>query len=299
MTATETITATATATATALSSVPAFAPDGSAPRAIPAGDLAALRRVALDLAEVSAAAIRPWFRQPVPVDDKADATPVSQADREAETVMRDLIARHRPGDGIIGEEYGREAEGADWVWVLDPIDGTSAFLSGLATFGTLIGLCYRGWPVLGIINQPITGECWLGICGQGAWLNGRSVACRPCNQLDQATVFTTDAALFTRPEDAAAYDRLRRATRRRRYGCDCYAYGLLAAGFADLVCEAGLKLHDYAALAPVVQGAGGIMTDWDGRALHMASGDRVLASGDATAHAAALACLAGADPSGG
>lgn len=275
----------------------AVSPAGSADALPPADEMAALRVLAEDLAEVSAAAIRPRFRQPMAVDEKADCTPVTAADRDSEQAMRDLIGRRRPDHGVIGEEHGRDRAQAEWVWVLDPIDGTGAFISGLATFGTLIGLLYRGRPVLGVINQPVTGERWVGLDaggGQvGCWFAGRPATTRPCGGLDRATLFTTGVELFDRPKDAAGFERLRAATRLRRYGCDCYAYGLLAAGFADIVCEAGLKLHDYAALAPVVIGAGGAMTDWEGRPLTLESGDRVLAVGDPRLHAPALALLRG------
>ncbi|WP_041794756.1 histidinol-phosphatase [Pararhodospirillum photometricum] len=244
------------------------------------------------LAEASAALIRPLFRTALVVDDKADASPVTVADRDAEQAMRGLIRQAFPDHGIIGEEYGAENPQAEFVWVLDPIDGTGAFITGMPSFGTLIGLCHQGRPFLGVINQPILNERWLGGRGLGTTFNGLPVRTRPCPAVSQAALYTTAVELFHRAEDSAAFERLRQRAHLRRYGCDCYAYGLLALGHADLVCEAGLKLHDYAALAPVVEGAGGRMTDWEGRPLHIGSGDRVLAAGDAAAHADALALLA-------
>lgn len=248
-------------------------------------------QLAHDLAEVSAAVIRPLFRKPIAVDDKADASPVTEADRGAEAVMRALIGRTFPDHGIIGEEYGRENVEADYVWVLDPIDGTGAFITGKPSFGTLIGLCRKGVPILGLINQPVINERWIGGQGHPTTFNGAPVRCRPCPALDKAALYTTAVELFSRPEDATAFERLRAKAKLRRYGCDCYAYGLVALGFADVVCEAGLKIYDYAALAPVILGAGGIMTDWEGAPLTLASGDRVLASGDLETHAQALALL--------
>jgi histidinol phosphatase-like enzyme (inositol monophosphatase family) len=250
-------------------------------------------QLAHDLSDLSAKVIRPLFRVPIAVDDKADDSPVTEADRGAEEAMRALIARTFPDHGIIGEEYGMDRADADYVWVLDPIDGTGAFITGKPSFGTLIGLCRKGEPVLGVINQPVLDERWIGGRGLPTTFNGAPVRCRPCPSLDKAALFTTAPELFARPEDAAGFERLRKATKLRRYGCDCYAYGLVALGFADLVCEAGLKIHDFAALAPVLEGAGGQMTDWEGRALTLASGDRVLASGDAGLHAQALALLRG------
>ncbi|MBY0445220.1 MAG: histidinol phosphate phosphatase, partial [Burkholderiales bacterium] len=147
--------------------------------------------LAHQLADVSGATIRPYFRSPLSIDDKNDHSPVTIADREAERVMRELIQKVRPQDGIIGEEFGREREGAEWVWVLDPIDGTKSFTVGRALFVTLIGLLHHGKPVLGIINQPIQNERWLGMTGQGAWLNGEPVVANQIEQLQAARLGTT------------------------------------------------------------------------------------------------------------
>ena len=245
------------------------------------------------LAEASATIIRPLFRTTLVVDDKADASPVTVGDRDAEQAMRAVIRRTFPDHGVIGEEYGADAPEAEFVWILDPIDGTGAFITGMPSFGTLIGLCHQGRPILGVLNQPVLGERWIGGTDLPTTFNGQPVRCRPCPSVARAALYTTAVELFHRPEDAAAFERLRARAHLRRYGSDCYAYGLVALGHADLVCEAGLKLHDYAALAPVVEGAGGCMTDWEGRPLGIGSGDRVLASGDGAAHADALALLSG------
>ncbi|GEO81191.1 histidinol-phosphatase [Pararhodospirillum oryzae] len=243
------------------------------------------------LADVSATLIRPLFRTNLVVDDKPDASPVTRADREAEQAMREMITRAFPDHGVIGEEYGPDRADAEFVWVLDPIDGTGAFVTGMPSFGTLIGLCYQGRPVLGVINQPVLGERWIGGNDLPTTFNGEPTRCRPCPNVGRAALYTTAVELFRRPEDADAFERLRRAAHLRRYGCDCYAYGLVALGHADLVCEAGLKLHDYAALAPVLIGAGGCMTDWEGQPLGIGSGDRVLAAGDPATLTEALALL--------
>ncbi len=243
------------------------------------------------LADAARPVIRRYFRTPIPVDDKADHSPVTIADREVETAMRALIRATFPDHGIVGEEHGRENADADFVWVLDPIDGTKAFITGQPSFGTLIALCHRGVPVLGVIDQAITDERWIGGVGLPTTWNGQPVRTRACSDLAHAYASTTGPDYFdaaTRP----AWDRVVDRVRQARYGCDCYAYALVATGCVDLVVEAGLKPHDFAALVPVVQSAGGVMTDWRGAPLTMASDGRVCAAGDAGLHALALAVLA-------
>jgi inositol-phosphate phosphatase/L-galactose 1-phosphate phosphatase/histidinol-phosphatase len=249
----------------------------------------------IDLAHQLADAARPvalkYFRTPVPIDDKADSSPVTIADKEIEATMRALINQAHPGHGILGEEHGRENTDAEWVWVLDPIDGTAAFITGKPSFGTLIALAHNGTPVLGIIDQPFTRERWVGALGHSSTLNGAVIHARDCPRLAQAYAFTTAPELFS-PATRPQWDKVAAGVKRVRYGCDCYAYGLVAAGFADIVVEAGLKPYDYCALAPVLQGAGGVMTDWDGQPLSIASDGRVIAAGDARIHAEALGLLA-------
>ena len=248
--------------------------------------------LAAELADAAGAAIRPFFRVPLRVDDKADLSPVTAADRAAEAAMRRLIAARFPDHGIIGEEYGREREGADFVWVLDPIDGTKSFISGVPLFGTLIALAFEGRPVVGVIDQPISRERWAGALGRPSTLGGRPIRCRPCAGLDAATVFATTPDMFV-GADSAAFARVRGAAKLVRYGADCYAYGLLALGFVDLVIEASLKPYDFCAMVPIVAGAGGVASDWQGRPLGLGSDGRVVAAGDRRAHDAALARLAG------
>lgn len=245
------------------------------------------------LADAAADVIRPYYRTPVAVDDKADASPVTIADRQAETVMRTLINQVVPDHGIVGEEHGSEGADRDYVWVLDPIDGTKAFITGMPTFGTLIALMHKGRPVLGVINQPITGERWIGAVGHGTTLNGAPVHTRPCDTAAKSVLYCTDPSMFKAAADMAAFKRLEAAAKLRRFGGDCYAYGLMALGFADLVCEADLQLYDYAAIIPIVEGAGGIVTDWQGQPAGFGSDGRILAAGDARAHADALALLNG------
>ncbi len=244
------------------------------------------------LAAASGDIVRRHFRTRIAVEVKADKTPVTLADREAEAAMRELIERAHPDHGILGEEYGPERVEAEYVWVLDPIDGTKSFITGVPLFGTLIALARRGVPVLGIIDQPVLGERWIGAEGRPSRLDGAPIATRPCPDLARAALFTTSPDMFE-GADAEAYRRLAARVGLVRHGADCYAYGLLAAGFADLVVEAGLKPYDFCALAPVIAGAGGVISDWDGDALTLASDGRVAAAGDPARHAEALAALAG------
>ena len=181
---------------------------------------------------------------------------------------------------------------AEWVWVLDPIDGTKAFVTGMPIFGTLIALCHRGEPVLGIIDQPITRERWFGARGAGSTWNGRPIRARSCARLADAYMYSTAPSMFE-GEDAPRHARLASRVKLARYGGDCYAAGLVALGFADLMVEAMLKPYDYCALVPVVEGAGGIATDWQGRALGLESDGRMIAAGDRNVHAKAVEALAG------
>ncbi|MGE0714179.1 MAG: histidinol-phosphatase [Alphaproteobacteria bacterium] len=243
------------------------------------------------LADAAGAVIRPHFRTPVAVDDKADSSPVTIADRDSEAAMRRLIEDAFPDHGILGEEHGSKATDAEFVWVLDPIDGTKAFISGVPVFGTLIALLRDGRPILGVIDQPISRERWVGISGVGTTLNGRPVHTRACPTLDRATLFATAPDMF-KGADVDAFERLRRSVKLMRWGTDCYATAMVASGFADLVVEASLQPYDYCALVPVIEGAGGIATDWQGRPLTLGSDGRSAIAGDARAHAAALERLA-------
>jgi inositol-phosphate phosphatase/L-galactose 1-phosphate phosphatase/histidinol-phosphatase len=254
------------------------------------GELDAFHALAVDLANAAGAAIRPYFRQVLTVDDKPDQSPVTIADRTAEAVMRRLITARFPAHGIIGEEYGSERDDAEFVWVLDPIDGTKAFISGIPLFGTLIALAQRGRPILGIIDQPISRERWIGAIGRPTTHNGVPVHGRPCADLHAATVHATSPDMF-HGDDAAAFARLAGKAKLVRYGADCYAYGLVALGFIDVVVEASLKPYDFAAMSPIIGGAGGVATDWQGRELSLLSDGRVLIAGDPRVHKAALALL--------
>ncbi len=245
------------------------------------------------LVDASGDVIRPVFRGPIAVDRKADQSPVTVADREAERVMRDMIEDAYPEHGIIGEEFGDVRPDADYVWVLDPIDGTKSFITGKPLFGTLVALAYQGRPVLGIIDQPVLHERWIGARGRNTTFNGADARVRPCEAIADAMLYATEPAMF-KGADEEAFGRLSRQVCYSLYGADCYAYGLLASGYTDLVVEASLGTHDYCALVPVVEGAGGVMTDWSGDPLTISSDGRVIAAGDARIHGAALTLLAGA-----
>lgn len=233
------------------------------------------------LANAAAAVIRPYFRAEFVLETKPDASPVTLADRAAEAAMRKVIEAERPDDGIIGEEYGTERGDASRVWVLDPIDGTTSFIAGRPIFGTLIALLEDGWPVLGIIDQPINNERWLGVVGKPTTLNGLPAKTRACPDLAQAILGTTSPHLFT-DHEATHFMALASQCAKRRiiYGGDCYNYGLVASGHVDMVVESGLKLHDFAALVPIVEGAGGRMCDWKGEPLSADSAGDVIALGD-------------------
>jgi histidinol phosphatase-like enzyme (inositol monophosphatase family) len=250
------------------------------------------------LADAAGAAILPYFRAGYATRNKAGAggfDPVTEADQAGESAMRALIAERFPGHGILGEEYGAQGLERDDVWVLDPIDGTRAFLAGLPTWGTLIGLNRRGVPRHGLMHQPFTGERFAGDGRTAGFRHGagpvRALRTRACAALGDAILCTTDPRLFADGPERAGYAQVEAAVRMARYGADCYAYCMLAAGQVDLVVEAGLKPYDIVALIPIVAGAGGVVTSWDGGSA--AEGGRVVAAGDPRLHEAALRLLAG------
>lgn len=233
------------------------------------------------LADAAGIAIRPFFRSVFNHEAKSDASPVTEADRAAEAAIRSILDAECPHDAIIGEEYGEKPGTSGRTWVLDPIDGTVSFMAGRPIFGTLIALLDDGWPVLGIIDQCISKERWVGAAGKETTLNGKAVRTRSCRALGDATLASTGPQYFGE-HDAGHFMALASKTAHKRmvWGGDCYNYGLLAAGQIDLVVEAGLKLHDFAALVPIIEGSGGLMCDWTGEPLHAESNGRVIALGD-------------------
>jgi histidinol phosphatase-like enzyme (inositol monophosphatase family) len=255
----------------------------------------ALFALAERLADTSGPLVRRYFRQPIDVDEKADLSPVTIADRAAETAIREILARECPDHGVIGEEFGPHRPDAEYVWVLDPVDGTRSFITGKPLFGTLIALTRHGRPVLGVVDMPALEERFTGAAGRPSRFRARDgtvaeMRCRPCPALASATLSATTPHMFRGPE-AAAFERLRLAVKAVVYGADCYAYCLLAMGTVDLVVEADMGVHDFLALVPIVEGAGGVASDWQGRSLDLGSGSRVLFAGDRQAHGAALDLL--------
>ncbi len=247
---------------------------------------------ALEAADAARAVIRPYFRTAVPADQKADQSPVTIADREAELAIRAVLRRRCPEHGILGEEYGLEHPDAPLRWVLDPIDGTRAFITGRPTFGSLIGLLEADQPVLGIIDQPVTGERWVGVRGRpttfSGGLGGR-IGTRACAALAHAELSATSVEMFG--EALPKFRNVAGKVRRNYWGGDCYAYGLLALGHIDIVVECDLKPWDWAALVPVIEGAGGRMTGWQGQALRLDGDGRVIAVGDPSLLPAVVAAL--------
>ena len=256
----------------------------------------ALLETAHLLADRSGRAILPYFRKTLAVDNKAEAgfDPVTAADRAAERVIRDMLGERHPEHAILGEEYGAREAASPYTWVIDPIDGTKAFITGMPVWGTLIGLRHDGRAIMGLMDQPFTGErVWAGPDASFSRLSvgrARRIATRECRKLEDAVLATTSPDLFGDAE-REAFGRIRARARLTRYGGDCYSYCMLAAGHIDLVVEAGLKPYDIMALIPIIERAGGRVTTWDGK--RPEDGGRIVAAGDPRLHAAAMKLLAG------
>lgn len=253
-------------------------------------DLQKYASFAETLADAAGEVLQQYFRKSLTVDNKDDASPVTIADREAEEAMRELIGQRFPGHGIWGEEFGRQEGASELCWVIDPIDGTRSFIAGKPLFGTLIALLESETPVLGLIDQPISRERWVGITGQPTRLNGEPVQTGTCEALEQAVLSTTSPYLFNAQEEAV-FRALSERCATTVFGSDCYAYAMLASGHIDLVLESGLKPYDFLALCPVIEGAGGIVTDWQGKPLTMNSAGDVLAASGKALHQQALQFL--------
>jgi myo-inositol-1(or 4)-monophosphatase len=248
------------------------------------------------LADQAGAVILPHFRTGFAIDHKGGDLfdPVTIADREAEAAIRQSIAEAYPDHGILGEEFGALNEGAEYCWVIDPIDGTRSFVIGLPIWGTLIGLTRDGAPLLGLMDQPFTGERFFGGHGRAYFRHGgaeRVMRARACASLGEALLATTSTDFFTSDEEHRRFDELSRRVRLRRFGGDCYNYCMLALGQIDLVVEAGLNPYDILPLIPIIEGAGGIVTTWEGEDAR--AGGRVIAAGDKRVHAAAMKVLSG------
>lgn len=242
------------------------------------------------LADAAAAAIQPYFRASLAVEDKGGRLydPVTIADKAAEDAMRALIAQRYPEHGILGEEAGIAVGSSPLTWVLDPIDGTRAFITGLPLWGTLIALNDGTRPLLGVMNQPFTGERFVGTPA-GAWRSGTPLKTRPCADLASATLMCTTPDMFDTAERKAAFEAVAGRARLLRYGGDCYAYCMLASGFVDVIVEASLQPYDVQALMPIIEGAGGVITAWDGSSAQ--HGGCVVACGDPALHAQVVQML--------
>jgi myo-inositol-1(or 4)-monophosphatase len=246
------------------------------------------------LATASGETILPFFRTSLlGVENKCDSgfDPVTEADRAAEAVMRRMIKASFPQHGIVGEEFGNQNEDAEFVWMLDPIDGTKSFIAGFPIWGTLIALLHRGMPVYGMMHQPYIGERFSGDSRSASYRgpsSGRKLAVRRCASLNEATSFTTSPLLMN-PDDRATFGKVEAEVRLTRYGGDCYSYCMLAGGHLDLVIETELKPYDIAALIPIITGAGGVITTWEGEPAQ--GGGRIVAAGDPRVHEAALKLL--------
>lgn len=259
---------------------------------LPRAEIDTLKDFACELADAAAAITLAYFKKPIGITDKDKGEgfdPVTHADQAAEREIRKIIEARYPDHSICGEEYGRKETGSPFEWYLDPIDGTRAFISGLPVWGTLISLAYEGEPIIGVIDQPYIKERYLGWPG-GSSLNGEAITGRPCSSTAKATISTTDPDLFT-DEERPLFNNLLRQTQLARYGLDCYAYAVVAAGHMDIVVESCLKPWDMMALIPVVKGAGGDATDWNGEAA--GESGRLVAVGDKALLPAVLEALSG------
>jgi len=231
-----------------------------------------------------------YFKAPLAVEQKEDLSPVTIADRTVEDELRRVIAQTYPEHGIYGEEHGRENLESEFIWVIDPIDGTKSFISGMPTFGTLIALLYQGSPIIGVIDMPALDERWMGISGKTTLRNNAQCKTSDCTSLNKATIYTTSPDMF---DDAGwlSFDGVSKQAFMRRFGGDCYAYGLLASGHIDAVMEMSLEPYDFMALVPVVEQAGGTITDWQGNALTLQSDGKVVASASQSLHAEIISTI--------
>lgn len=250
----------------------------------------ALMEFALELADTAEPIATRWFRHGLAIDLKADKSPVTEADRSVEAALRAKILARFPNHGILGEEQGRERLNAEVVWVIDPIDGTRSFITGMPLWGTLIAAVVDGVPEIGVIAAPAMAERWIGHRGFGATFQGAPCRTSGCQDLEHARLFTTSPYYF-RPDERAAFEALMPLVHTTRFNGDCYTYGLLASGHVDLVVECRLEPFDYCALVPIVEGAGGVITDWDGNSLGLGSDGRVIAAATPELHAAAILAM--------
>lgn len=241
-----------------------------------------------ELADAAHALLAPAAALRPAVEIKADRSFVTALDAQIEVRLREMISARHPSHGILGEEHGANRTDAECVWVLDPIDGTAPFVAGVPVFGTLIALAVGGVPVLGVMHLPVTQQRYVGAAGRASTLHGEPLRTRPCADLGQAILTTSNPDFFSAAE-RPALEALRERTAWRIYGGCCMSYGLLAAGRTDVAIDTGLKTYDYAPFRPLIEGAGGVITDWQGRPITLATGPQILAAGNRARHAEALA----------
>jgi inositol-phosphate phosphatase/L-galactose 1-phosphate phosphatase/histidinol-phosphatase len=249
-----------------------------------------LTRFAEKLADESGAILMAAMGRAPEVDIKSDLSYVTETDRRVEERLREMIDREFPNHGVLGEDLGSRDLDAEYVWVLDPIDGTAAFVAGIPVFGTLIGVARKGRPWIGVIDHPATNERWVGVSGERATLNGAAIRTRACG--DMATALMTNSNPdFFQPAERAAFEALRPQVRYTQYGGSCYAYGVLASGRTDLAIDGALEPFDIFAPIAVIEGAGGVVTDWSGAPITLGWSNLVLAAGDRDLHTQALMAL--------
>jgi histidinol phosphatase-like enzyme (inositol monophosphatase family) len=250
-----------------------------------------LFKAALDISGTASQIPLRYFRLALDVEHKADESPVTIADRETEDALRRSIQSRFPAHGIYGEEFGRTQSDSELTWIIDPIDGTKSFISGMPLFGLLLGVLRDGAPEVGIMRMPALGECYAALAGATATRNGEPIRCSRTTRLDDATIYINEANQMITGEPAR-FERLMKAGRLRRFAYDCYSFALLAGGHIDAVVDYDLKPYDYLPIVPIVEAAGGIMTDWSGRALGLGSDGTVVAAATPEIHRAMLDLLA-------
>jgi len=242
-----------------------------------------LIKLANKCADASGKIIKKYFRKKIKINLKKDNTPFTKADIEAEKIIRELILKQEPNCGFVGEETGTINMNREYCWVVDPLDGTKSFITGKPSFGTLIGLLKNNKPVLGILNQPILNERWVGIAGVETKYNNKKVRVRKCKSIKGAKMYATSPMMF-QGRNKKIYKNVRAKIGECLFGADCYSHGLMSLGFVDVILEANLKPWDYIASASIISGAGGKITDWNDNDLNLQSDGRILATGDSNIH---------------
>lgn len=240
-------------------------------------------KLANECADISSKIIKKYFRKKIKINIKKDNTPFTKADTEAEQIIRALILKKEPNCGFVGEETGAINSNNEYCWVVDPLDGTKSFVTGKPSFGTLIGLLKNNKPVLGVLNQPILNERWIGITGLETKYNNKKVKVRKCKKLKGSKMYATSPMMF-KGKNQRIYKNVRAKIGECLFGADCYHYGLMSLGFVDVILEANLKPWDYIASAAIISGAGGRITDWNGDDINLNTDGRILATGDSKIH---------------